>query len=191
MLLEAENEAFIIGHPWGRDQERVSFVTAQECHSHTAAQTCLKGHRVTTRGNDRITAILFINIPIENNKPFSGVRSQTSVAKESKTTNPDSRIQAGCLMRADNTTLATRSLYRVSKISRDEPRDATRGVGTFPRHQPETRRAPAPTSRPSARPCPLPSAPLLLLLQKRQLPLGRGAESGGLAQPPVAAPVPC
>lgn len=126
MLLEAENEAFIIGHPWGRDQERVSFVTAQGCHSHTAAQTCLKGHRVTTRGNDRITAILFINIPIENNKPFSGVRSQTSVAKESKTTNPDSRIQAGCLMRADNTTLATRSLYRVSKsgMSQEMPPEA-------------------------------------------------------------------
>lgn len=94
-------------------------------------------------------------------------------------------------MRAHNTALATRSIRRFQE--RDEPTDATRGVGTVPRNQRPRPAAPGrapcpdlPSLRLSRRP--LPSA-RLLLLQKQQVSLRREVESGGLAQPPVAAPV--
>ncbi|XP_071293125.1 receptor-type tyrosine-protein phosphatase kappa isoform X2 [Agelaius tricolor] len=96
-------------------------------------------------------------------------------------------------MRAHNTTLATRSIRRFQE--RDEPTDATRGgLGTVPRNQRPRPAAPGRAPCPDLPPLrlsrrPLPSAPFLLLLQKQQVSLRRAAESGGLAQPPVAAPV--
>lgn len=140
-------------------------------------------------------AILFITVPIENNELLRALGARQVLPKKAKSTNPDSRIQPGCLMRADNTALATRSIPRFQE--RDEPTDPTRGVGTFPRKQRPRPVSPGRSLCPDLQPRrlsrrPLPSAPLLLLLQKRQVPLKREVESGGLAQPPVAAaPAPC
>lgn len=84
MLLEAENEAFIIGHTWGLDEERVSFVTTHGCQSHSCTQTCLKGQTAITHGNDGMMAILFITMPIENNEHLLALGARQVLPKKAK-----------------------------------------------------------------------------------------------------------